>query len=81
MLIGDADALDLFRIKLSAYGYIDLQEYSEQKYHHSGTQNYRVDDAFPKLTSKTVPQQIVAARYELNLPSLTVWLKQQGCDV
>ena len=27
-----ADALDLFRVKLSAYGYIDLQEYSEQKY-------------------------------------------------
>lgn len=75
-LIGNADALDLFRAKLSAYGYIDLQEYSEQKYYWSGKQSYRVDDSFPKLTATNVPAQIVSAHYELNLPSLVGWEKE-----
>ncbi len=68
-------ALDLFQIKLTSYGYIDLQEYAEQKYYHSGTQNYRVDNTFPKLTVQTTPSQITAAHYELSLPSLESWLK------
>lgn len=75
-LIGSADALDLFRTKLSQYGYIDLQEYSEQKYYCSGTQYYCIDELFPKLTSDNVPTQVVALHYELDLPSLTDWLKE-----
>jgi len=69
------DALDLFRTKLTAYGYIDLQDYSEQKYHYSALQRYRVDESFPQLTRKSVPVQIVSLRYELNLPSLADWQK------
>ena len=75
-LVGDAEAIDLFRAKLSAYGYIDLQEYSEQKYYHTGTAKYRVDESFPKLTAKNIPTQIVSAHYELNIPSLTSWGKE-----
>lgn len=75
-LIGSADSLDLFRTKLSQYGYIDLQEYSEQKYYYSGVQHYRIDEAFPKLTSTIVPKQVIALHYELDLPSLTDWLKE-----
>ena len=75
-LIGSADALDLFRTKLGHYGYIDLPEYSEQKYYWSGTQQYRVDASFPKLISNNVPVQVVALQYELDLPSLTDWLKE-----
>jgi hypothetical protein len=71
-----ADALDLFRTKLSTCGYIDLQEYSEQKYYCLGTQHYRVDDTFPRLTVDVAPTQIVAAHYDLNLPSLTNWEKE-----
>lgn len=74
-LVADADAFDLFQSKLSSYGYMDLQEYSEQKYFCSGTQHYRVDETFPKLTRKNIPAQIVSLHYELNLPFLTEWLK------
>ena len=76
ILLNDADALDLFRAKLSAYGYIDLQEYSEQKYFHAETIVYRVDEFFPRLTTQSVPTQIVSAHYELNLPSLIEWKKE-----
>jgi hypothetical protein len=75
-LNGDVGALDLFRAKLYAYGYIDLQEYSEQKYYCSGTQRYRVDKAFPSLTATTVPTQVVSVHYDLNLPSLANWEKE-----
>lgn len=74
-LVGTSDALDLFRAKLSAYGYIDLQEYSQQKYFFSGSQRYDVNDMFPKLTRRNVPTQIESLHYELSLPSLTDWLK------
>lgn len=76
ILIGDTEAFDLFRSKLSAYGYIDLQEYSEQKYYCSSTQRYLVDETFPKLTKANVPTQVSALHYELDLPSLADWRKE-----
>jgi len=72
----NSDALDLFQAKLSAYGYIDLQEYSAQKYYFSGSQRYQVDESFPKLTRDNVLTQIVSVHYELNLPSLASWQKE-----
>lgn len=75
ILAGNAEALDLFRAKLSAYGYMDLQEYSEQKYFCSSTQRYLVDESFPKLTRANVPTQISELHYELDLPSLAGWRK------
>ena len=73
ILIDNAEAMDLFRSKLSAYGYIDLQEYSEQKYYCSETQKYRVDESFPKLTVANVPAQVASLHYELSLPALADW--------
>ena len=74
-LVGDSDALALFHLKLSAYGYIDLQEYSEQKYYCSRWQRYVVNDTFPKIVRRDVPLQIEALHYQLSLPSLTMWMK------
>jgi hypothetical protein len=72
----EGDALSEFHAKLAAYGYIDLQEYSEQKYSCSSMQRYRVDDAFPRLTIKNVPSQVVSLHYELSLPALEDWQKR-----
>lgn len=76
ILIGDTEAFDLFCSKLSAYGYMDLQEYSEQKYYCFSTQRYLVDESFPKLTKANVPTQVSALHYELDLPSLADWRKE-----
>lgn len=70
-----SDVLDLFRSKLSAYGYIDLQEYSEQKYFCSGSQRYSVNNAFPRLIKQNIPIQVESLRYELSLSSLADWMK------
>lgn len=74
-LTDDVAALELFRSKLTAYGYIDIQEYSEQKYYCSDMQWYRVDDTFPSLTRRNVPIQVESLSYKLNLSSMTDWLK------
>lgn len=74
-LTDDSDALDLFRSKLSAYGYIDLKEYSEQKYYCSGSQRYGVNGTFPRLIRRNVPTQVESLHYELSLSSLADWLK------
>jgi hypothetical protein len=74
-LSAETSALDLFQTKLMAYGYLDLQEYDEQKYTHSNTQHYEVDNSFPRLTKNNVPPQIVAAHYEVDIASLVDWLK------
>ncbi len=76
ILVSNADALDLFRTKLNEYGYIDLQEYSEQKYFCSGTQRFQVDESFPRLTVANVPTQVASAHYELDLPALANWEKE-----
>jgi hypothetical protein len=74
-LTDTSDAMDLFSSKLNAYGYIDLKEYSEQKYYCSGSQRYSVNDTFPKLLRQKVPPQVETLNYELSLPSLADWLK------
>ena len=75
-LVDDVNAFDLFSEKLTAYGYIDLQEYSEQKYCHTKTTRYRVDESFPSLNAENVPIQITSANYELNIASLINWEKE-----
>lgn len=74
-LTDTADVLDLFRSKLSAYGYMDLQEYSEQKYYCSSSQRYNVDETFPRLIRRNTPIQVESLHYELSLSSLAAWLK------
>ena len=70
-----SEALYLFHSKLSTYGYIDLQVYSEQKYYFSGMQRYGVNETFPKLVRRNVPLQVASLHYELSLPALAEWLK------
>lgn len=69
----DSDALTLLENKLSKYGYIDLPEYREQKYHYSGRDRFLVDYDFPRLTSVNVPAQVTAAQYSISLAGIVDW--------
>lgn len=69
----DSDALTLLENKLSKYGYIDLPEYREQKYHYSGRDRFLVDDDFPRLTSVNVPAQVAAVQYSISLAGIADW--------
>ena len=74
-LSSDLEAKEIFQQKLASYGYIDLQEYSQTKYYFSKMHRYIVNESFPRLTKKNVPNEITSSHYELNLPSLDNWLK------
>ena len=69
----DSDALTLLENKLSKYGYIDLPEYREQKYHYSGRDRFLVNVDFPRLTSVNVPAQVTAAQYSISLAGIADW--------
>ena len=73
----DSDALTLLENKLSKYGYIDLPEYREQKYHYSGRERFFVGDGFPRLTSANVPTQITAAQYSISLAGIAAWKMEE----
>ena len=73
LLKENSDAKELFQVKLTKYGYMDLQEYSEQKYKLSAVQHYQVDASFPRLTRSMVYSQVISACYSLDLPSLDFW--------
>jgi len=73
----DDDALELFKTKLITYGYINVREYSEQKYQLQSMQCYCVDSSFPRFTKKSVPSQIVSIQYDLDIPSLEKWQKRR----
>lgn len=73
LLRDDPDALTLLEAKLSKYGYIDLPDYSEQKYFYSGCQAYLVDSKFPRLIRGYLPVQIAAVQYTLSILGLKNW--------
>lgn len=69
----EVDASILFEHKLAQYGYIELPDYSEQKYYFSGYKEYFVDSRFPRIIRKSVPIQVVDAQYSLSILSLEDW--------
>lgn len=68
-------ALDDFLLKLAAVGYIDMQEYDSNYFVISSKQYYTVDDTFPKLCRAELPEQIICAEYQIDLPSIAPWIK------
>ncbi len=73
----NAEASELFEEKLAKYGYMDIPEYSLQKYYHSGSKVFLVHDNFPKLTRNNVPSQVISCEYRLSLMDLTEWEVQE----
>lgn len=69
----DDRALSLAESKLLRYGYIDLQEYREQKYVFSACARFYVDSDFPRLSAANVMPQIIAAHYSISLAGIESW--------
>ncbi|HCR1944914.1 TPA: PD-(D/E)XK motif protein [Enterobacter kobei] len=74
-LLSHKDAFELFHQKLTHYGYIDIQEYSDTKYYFSKMERFTVDKSFPRILKSTIPNEIVSLSYELSLPALSKFLK------
>lgn len=65
--IPDPHALGVFRDSLLEAGYIEHPQYDEIAFEPMQTEQFVVDDDFPRLTNSTMPDGISAATYVLSL--------------
>ena len=64
---------ELFDLKIFQYGYKDMSEYGKQNYRFCGSEEYCVDNTFPRLTKNNIAYQITSARYTIALASIAVF--------
>ena len=70
---GDTKMEELLDLRLFQYGYKDRPEYDKQKYRLKGTDVYKVNAEFPRLTKRNVPNEITSAKYFLDLVAISLF--------
>ncbi|MEZ5595764.1 MAG: PD-(D/E)XK motif protein [Pseudomonadales bacterium] len=68
--LGDAQALEEFARKLSAYGYAPLHDYDSPRFTVSDLKTYRVEDGFPRLVRSGIPNGIARLSYDIELETI-----------
>ena len=66
-----AKALERFSSKTASYGYAPLADYNTPRFLVSGTQGYRVTEAFPRLIRSQIPQGLARVSYNIRLEAIT----------
>ncbi len=64
------DAAFEFESKLAEFGYVPLQEYDQPTFEVTGTQAYRVQDSFPRITRSALLDGVVRVTYQIELEHL-----------
>ena len=62
-------------LKLGSAGYIDMKEYDKQHFSMSSKQIYSVNNTFPKIRRKEIPNEIINMEYRIDIPSIKSWEK------
>ena len=71
VLSADPAAQHMLNIKLIHAGYLDgVSEHYKRTFAHVSTKVLRVEDGFPRLTRASVPAQVTAARYDLDIDGI-----------
>jgi hypothetical protein len=66
----DAQALEEFSRKLSAYGYAPLHDYDNPRFTVSDRKTYRVVEGFPRLVRSGIPNGIARLSYDIELETI-----------
>lgn len=69
----DAEALENFSQKLSAFGYIPLAEYDTPRFQATSSICYRITEHFPRLVRSLIPQGIARLSYDIKLESIAIF--------
>ncbi len=72
ILQDDGDAMMMFINKMNMIGWEDRKEYDED-YFTSRFTSYDVNDSFPRISLKKLPEQVEKVTYTLSLNSLESW--------
>ena len=68
--IPDSTAVELFISKLTAFGYVEIDEYENPQMVVTSQQVYRVQDPFPRITRSNISPGLTRVKYEINLESI-----------
>ncbi len=71
-------AAQLFEQKLISLGYLDKKAYDDICFAVKQHVYYMVDGSFPKLTTHSVPKEIVGTRYDLSLVGIEPWRREDS---
>ena len=69
-VILDNEARELFETKLTLARYLDLKDYDYPKFKLKDIRTYCVEEEFPRITPKIIPEAIEAVSYDLLLPGI-----------
>ena len=72
LLQKDGDAMMMFINKMNMIGWEDRKEYDDE-YFTSKSMSYEVNDTFPRISAKNLPEQVEKVTYTLPLKSLDSW--------
>jgi len=65
--IGVTDSAFEFESKLAKFGYVPLQEYDHPQFDVVGTEAYRVEEGFPRITRSQLSDGVVRVNYQIEL--------------
>lgn len=74
-VIKDPEDLETFRNKLDTVGYVANPEYDSVNYLYKGTQKYRVEGDFPRLTRKEMGPSIGNVKYTILIDGIAAFLE------
>lgn len=74
LLQNDGDAMMMFINKMNFIGWEDRKEYDEE-YFTSKSTSYDVNETFPRIREKNLPEQVENVIYTLPLKSLECWYR------
>ena len=68
-----------FECKLARVGYQhrDAEKYHAHRYRCANRTIFAITDDFPRLTKNCVPAEVVGAKYDLNLPAIERFQRQE----
>jgi hypothetical protein len=67
----DLDDLNLFNQKLNNVGYVYDEEYDKYKFLHKGTQQYLVNDKFPRIRRKELFSEVGNVKYTIMIDGIS----------
>lgn len=78
-LLTDDAIKNQFECKLARVGYQhrDADKYHAHRYRCASNTIFAVTDGFPRLTKNCVPAEVVGAKYDLNLPAIERFQRQE----
>lgn len=69
----DSDVESILNRVLLSKGYVTNDAYGKYVYVFSNEQKYIVNDTFPRIARESIPDAIIAARYDINIRSIADW--------